>query len=194
MIIPLWIKIVFTLYVAVVVAVYARKYSLSNFLWFSDIALLATVPALWLESSFLASMMAVGVLLPEFLWNAGFFGQLLTGRRLTGLTDYMFDRRIPPYLRALSLFHVFLPVLLLWMVHVLGYSPAAWIAQTFFTWALLPVIYFFTSPEENVNWVFGPGGKPQKAIPPPVYLGLLMIGFPLLVYIPTHFLLLWLFS
>lgn len=192
--IPLWIKIVFTLYVAVVVAVYARKYSLANFLWFSDIALLATVPALWLENSFLASMMAVGVLLPELLWNAGFFWQLVTGRRITGLTDYMFDPRIPLYLRALSLFHVFLPVMLLWMIHLLGYAPAAWIAQTFLAWVLLPVIYFFTSPEENVNWVFGPGGKPQKRIPPPVYLGLLMLGFPLLVYLPTHFLLQWLFN
>ncbi len=192
--IPLWIKIVFTLYVAVVVAVYARKYSLANFLWFSDIALLASVPALWLESGYLASMMAVGVLLPELFWNAGFFGQLLTGRRLTGLTDYMFDRRKPLHLRALSLFHLFMPLLLLWMIHVVGYSPTAWVAQTLLAWVLLPTIYFFTSPEENVNWVFGPGGKPQRRIPPLLYLGLLMLGFPLLVYLPTHFLLQWLFN
>jgi hypothetical protein len=194
MMIPLWIKIAYTLFVAVTVAVYTVKYSLGNFLWFSDIALLTTVPALWLESSLLASMVAVGVILPEVLWNVGFFGQLLTGRRITGLTDYMFDPHKPLYLRALSLFHVFLPVMLLWMIHVLGYAPAAWIAQTALAWVVLPLTYFFTNPEENVNWAFGPGAKPQKRMPPLIYLGLLMIGFPVLVYLPTHLLLQLLFK
>jgi hypothetical protein len=194
MMIPLWIKIAYTLFVAVTVVVYSFKYSLGNFLWFSDIALLTSVPALWLESSLLASMIAVGIVLPEVLWNVSFFGQLLTGRRITGLTDYMFDPNKPLYLRALSLFHVFLPVLLLWMIHVLGYAPAAWIAQTALTWVVLPLTYFFTNPEENVNWVFGPGAKPQKRIPPLIYLGLLLIGFPLLVYLPTHLLLQMLFN
>jgi hypothetical protein len=123
-----------------------------------------------------------------------FFGQLLTGRRITGLTDYMFDPHKPLYLRALSLFHVFLPVMLLWMIHVLGYAPAAWIAQTALTWVVLPLTYLFTNPEENVNWVFGPGAKPQKRISPLIYLGLLLIGFPLLVYLPTHLLLQMLFN
>ena len=90
-------------------AIYATKYSRGNLLWFSDIALLATLPALWFESPFVASMMAVGVLLPEGLWNLSFFGQLITGKRISGLTEYMFDAHKPLYLRALSLFHVFLP-------------------------------------------------------------------------------------
>jgi hypothetical protein len=194
MMIPLWIKIAYTLFVAVTVVVYSFKYSLGNFLWFSDIALLTSVPALWLESSLLASVIAVGIVLPEVLWNVSFFGQLLTGRRITGLTDYMFDPHKPLYLRALSLFHVFLPVMLLWMIHVLGYAPAAWIAQTALTWVVLPLTYLFTNPEENVNWVFGPGAKPQKRISPLIYLGLLLIGFPLLVYLPTHLLLQMLFN
>lgn len=194
MMIPLWIKIAYTLFVAVTVVVYSVKYSLGNFLWFSDIALLTMVPALWLESSLLASMIAVGIILPDVLWNASFFGQLLTGRRITGLTDYMFDPHKPLYLRALSLFHVFLPVLLLWMIHVLGYAPAAWIAQTALAWVVLPLTYCFTDPELNVNWVFRPGEMPLKRMPPLVYLALLMIGFPVLVYLPTHLLLQMLFN
>jgi hypothetical protein len=176
------------------VAVYSVKYRLGNFLWFSDIALVAIVPALWIESSLLASMVAVGVLLPEVLWNVSFFTQLLTGRRITGLTDYMFEPHRPLYLRALSLFHVFLPVLLLWMVDVLGYDPLAWIAQTVLAWIVLPLSYFFTDPVDNVNWVFGPGAKPQNRIPPLLYLGLLMIGFPALAYLPAHLLLQRLFN
>ena len=56
--IPLWLKITYTLFVSSVVPVYWRRYGPANFLWFSDIALLVTVPALWLESPLLASMMA----------------------------------------------------------------------------------------------------------------------------------------
>ena len=187
--IPLWLKLAYTLFVAIIVAVYATKYSRSNFLWFSDIALLSTVPALWFESPFLASMVAVGILLPEILWNLSFFGQLLTGKRVSGLADYMFDARRPLYLRALSLFHVILPPLLVWMVYRLGYEPAALIAQTALAWVVLPLCFWLTDPALNVNWVFGFGNKQQKLMPPLAYLGLLMVGFPVLIYLPTHMLL-----
>ena len=187
--IPLWIKLAYTIFVAITVPVYAVKYSHGNFLWFSDITLLATVAALWLESPLLASMMAVGTLLPDVLWNLSFFGQLLTGKRVSGLTEYMFDPQKPLYLRAISLFHVFLPVLLVWMIARLGYEPTAWIAQTVLAWIVLPLSYWLTDPEENVNWVFGLGGKPQTWMPPLAYLALLLIGFPLLIYLPTHLLL-----
>ena len=184
--IPLWLKLAYTLFVAIIVAVYATKYSRSNFLWFSDIALLATVPALWFESPFLASMVSVGILLPEILWNLSYFGQLLTGKRISGLADYMFDTRRPLYLRALSLFHVILPPLLVWMVARLGYEPEAWIAQTALAWVVLPMCFWFTDPALNVNWVFGFGNKQQKLMSPLSYLGLLMVGFPVLIYLPTH--------
>ncbi len=187
--IPLWIKVAYTVMVLIIVAVYIFKYPLGNFLWFSDIALLVTAVALWLESPLLASMMAVGTLLPETLWNVGFFGQLLTGRRVSGLTDYMFDAGLPRYLRALSLFHVVLPVLGLWLVARLGYDPRALAAQTVLAWVVLLLSYRLTDPKENVNWVFGWGAKPQQRIPPLLYLALLLAGFPALIHFPTHLML-----
>jgi hypothetical protein len=185
--IPLWIKLAYTAFVAATVAVYAAKYPLWNFLWFSDIALLLAVPALWLESSLLASMILLGVLLPEIMWNAAFFWQLVTGRRLSGLVDYMFDRSKPRYLRALSLFHVFLPVLLLWMVARLGYDHRALLWQTVLAWVVLPLTYLLADRKvENVNWVFGWGVRPQTRFHPLAWLGMVMAGFPLLIYLPTH--------
>jgi hypothetical protein len=185
--IPLWIKLSYTAFAVVTVAVYAVKYPLSNFLWGSDIALIATVPALWLESSLLASMMLVGVLLPELVWNAAFFGRLLTGKRLVGLTDYMFDPAKPLYLRAISLFHVFLPLLLLWMVARLGYDSDAFIGQTLLAWVVVPLTYRLADPKvENVNWVFGWTAEPQKLMPPLAYLGVVMVAFPAVIYLPTH--------
>jgi hypothetical protein len=187
--IPLWIKVSYTAFTVVTVAVYLKKYPLWNFLWASDIALIVTVPALWLESSLLASMMVLGILLPEAIWNASFFWRLATGKRLDGLTDYMFDPRKPHYLRAISLFHVFLPLLLLWMISRLGYDTRALIGQTALAWIVLPLTYWLVDPKvENVNWVFGWGARPQTRMPPLAHLALVMIGFPVLVYFPTHLL------
>jgi len=184
--IPLWIKLAYTAIVLVTVAVYSVKYPPGNLLWFSDIALLITTAALWLESPLLASMVAVGTLLPEILWNASFFGQLVSGRRVSGLTDYMFDESLPRYLRALSLFHVVLPVLLLWLIARLGYDARALAAQTALAWVVLPLSYWLTDPKLNVNWVYGWGAKPQQRIPRLLYLALLMAGFAALIHYPTH--------
>ena len=188
--IPLWIKVAYTLMVAVIVPVYLAYYGPANFLWFSDVALVVTGVALWLESPLLVSMMTVGVLLPELLWNVSLFTRLLTGIRVSGLSDYMFDTRIPKWIRALSLFHVVLPVLMLWMVHRLGYDPRALPAQTALAWVILPLTYAVTKPEDNINWVYGPGARPQRQVSPPLYLAFVLIFFPLIVYVPTHLLLL----
>ena len=128
--IPLWLKISHTLFVAVLVPVYWLRYGPANFLWACDIALLVTVVALWRESRLLASMMAVAVLLPELLWNLDFFLRLITGRDVIGLdaTGYMFNPQPPLPVRLLSLFHVFLPPLFLWLVRRLGYQARAGLA------------------------------------------------------------------
>jgi hypothetical protein len=193
--VPLWLKLSYTAFVAVTVVVYVKKYPWWNFLWFSDIALIVAVPALWLESSLLASMMLVGVLLPEAGWNVGFFWRLLTGKRIGGLTDYMFNPANPLYVRTLSLFHVFLPLMLLWMVARLGYDPRALAAQTVLAWIVLPVCYVAADPkQDNVNGVFGWNSTPQTRMHPLAHLGLAMLVFPLLIYLPTHFLMIALFE
>lgn len=186
---PIWLKIAFTIVVSIIVVVYVRKYGPANFLWFSDIALLVAVPALWLESSLLASMMAVSITLLEIAWNIDFFGRLATGYGLFGLSNYMFDRRIPLWIRALSLFHIVLPPLLLWMVYRLGYDKNALIAQTVLAWTVLPITYLLAPPSENINWVRGLRNHPQKKIPAPLYLILLMLMLTFFIYVPTHLLL-----
>jgi hypothetical protein len=82
-----------------------------------------------------------------------------------------------------------MPLVLLWMLNTLGYDPRALLAQTALAWVILPVTYAVTKPEENINWVFGPGGRPQRRLAPGVYLLLVLVVFPLIVYVPTHFLL-----
>ncbi len=184
--IPLWLKIAYTIFVVATVIVYARWWGAGNFLWFSDIALILTVPALWLENALLAGMAALGTLLPDGVWIAGFCSGLITGKPVWGLADYMFSDHKPRYVRALSLFHLFLPVLLVWLIGRLGYDADALIAQTLVAWVVLPLSYRLTDPRDNINWVRGLFGAPQQRIHPLAYLALLMLGFPLLIYLPTH--------
>lgn len=192
--IPLWLKIADTLFVYLIVPIYWRRYGPANFLWFSDVALLLTVPALWLESPLLVSMMALAVALPELAWNIDFFVRLTTGVPLLGLAAYMFDRRIPRFVRSLSLFHVGLPLLLIWLLYRLGYDKRGFIAQTVVAIVILPLSYFFSDPRQNINWVYGFGEKPQTRIPALWFLIFLILLFPLAVYLPTHLVLAKLFG
>lgn len=186
--IPLWLKVAVTLFVCVLVPVYWDQYGPGNFLWFSDIALLLTVPALWLESALLASMSSLAVMVLEVLWIVDFFVKLIAGISVTGLSKYMFDSKISLPVRALSLFHIALPLILFWMVHRLGYDSRALGAQTLLSWIVLPMSYLLTERSENVNWVYGLRSQPQRWMPAPLYVALLMALFPLVIYLPTHFL------
>jgi hypothetical protein len=183
--VPAWLKLGFGVGTPVIACVYARTYGPKNFLWISDVALASTTLAVLTENRLLASMPAVGALPLEVAWNADF----ISGGRLLGLAGYMFDKDLPPGLRALSLFHVALPPTLIWMLRRFGYDRRAFLAQTALTWALLPLTYAVTKPEENTNWVFGPGREPQRRLPPLLYLALEMAVLPAMVFLPTHLLL-----
>lgn len=195
--VPLWLKLAMTAFVAVLVPVYWVHYGPANFLYFCDMALLLTLAGLWLEKPLLISMPAVGILLPQVLWLADFFATL-AGFRLVGLTDYMLDASLPLTLRGLSLFHGWLPILLVWGVMRLGYDKRALGGWTALAWASMLISYFFIpgpSPEtahiaSNVNYVFGPGSTaPQTWMPGWAWLMLLMGALPVVMFAPVHVLL-----
>lgn len=185
---PLWIKIFFTLFVACFIPVYWGYGEAGSFLWFYDVALLATAAALWFELPLLASMTALAVLLPEAAWNIGFFSRAFGRPDLFGLASYAFDAATPRALRALSLVHIGLPVLILWMVHRLGYDRRAFVAQTLFAWALLALSYALAfTPAGDFYWSLGVGKSLARSwLPGGLWLLLAMLAFPVLVYLPTH--------
>ncbi len=192
--IPLAVKLAYTVFVAILVPLYLRFYGPANFLWICDIALLLTVAVLWLDSRFLASMQLIAVLLPSTVWLADFLARLLTGQFLTGWTHYMFRSDVPLTIRGLSLFHAWLPGLLLWVVRRNGYDHRGWMAQTLLTWVVLPVCFLFTDPVRALNGVFGPSGRqPQTWMAPSLWFAQMMVVYPLGVYLPTHLVLLALF-
>ena len=195
-VIPLWIKLAFTAFMAVMIPYYWWAYGPANFLYFCDVAMIITLVALWTESRFLASLQGVGILLPQTLWVIDFALRGLTGTSLLGLADYMYNPSLPLFVRALSSFHGWLPLLLLFMLARLGYDRRALLAQVACGWLLLLVCFFFTAPPPapahdphaavNVNYVFGLGAEVQAWMAPGLWVATLMAVLAVCIYFPTH--------
>ncbi|MFW5973620.1 MAG: hypothetical protein ACOCTG_06475, partial [Bacteroidota bacterium] len=134
--VPNWLKWTYTALVVTLAPIYAAHYGPANFLWFSNIALIVALVGIWIRSRLLIGMMAVAVLIPEMGWNLDFWFQMLTGRELFGFVAYMFDPSYPLWLRALSLFHVPLPFMLLWLVRRCGYDRRALRWQSVAAWVV----------------------------------------------------------
>src|SRR5690606_41616555 len=96
--ITLALALLFTAMTAVIVPIYYREHGPANFLWFSDIALFGMTIALWLESPLIASMMAVGVLLPEAACGVSTCGGPFFGRSASSLAGALLHPLLPPYL------------------------------------------------------------------------------------------------
>jgi hypothetical protein len=191
--VPLWLKIIYSVFLAVLVPVYWFYYGPTNFLYFCDVALILTLIGIWIESPLLISMCAVGIVLPQTIWVIDFFGHFL-GFSLVGMTDYMFkDSSL--FLRGLSLFHGWIPFLLVYLVWKLGYDPRALLAWSALASALILICFFFMPPPNpdpgltpvNINYVWGPNdAAAQTWMPPTAWVAALTVGMPLFLYAPVH--------
>jgi hypothetical protein len=194
--IPTSIKWLYTAFMAVLVPVYWAKYGPTNFLYFCDVALFLTLAGVWTGNRLLISMPAVGILLPQALWCADFLA-MCVGGRITGMTAYMFDGNRSLFLRGLSLFHGWLPFLLLFLVRRVGYDRKAFWAWTISAWVLCVVCFTAMPPAgpehasklvpNNINYVWGfDDAQPQSWMPAKWYLMGWMAALAALIYWPTH--------
>ena len=185
---PLWLKILWTVWLIVWIPIYWRQYGLQNFLLFCDIANLLIGVGLWLESPLVFSWQACSVLLFQTAYTLDLAGALLTGRHIFGGTEYMFDPAVPLMVRLASLFHVVTPPLLPWAIGRLGYDSRGWKLQTLTAWIVVPINYFWR-PEHDVNWARGLFFHEQHLVPGLIYLLAYLLAVPIFVYFPTHLLL-----
>ncbi len=199
--IPAWVRWGYTAFMAVLVPVYWANYGPTNFLYFCDVALFLSLVGVWTGRSLLISMPAVGIILPQILWCADFVAQAM-GLPLLGMTTYMFDENRSLFLRGLSLFHGWLPFLLLFLVRRVGYDARALKSWTAVAWLLCVVSFLWLPPAGavlsdakipvNVNYVWGfDDAKPQAWMAPGLYLAAWMTALAVLVYFPTHWILTW---
>lgn len=187
---------IFAIYLAFLIPVYWRAYGVTAFLSFCDVALFLTFLGIIWVDKVLISMAAIGILLPQAVWIMDFFGAV-TGYPLLGLTTYMLDPKYSVLLRGLSLFHLWLPGVLWHQLYFNGYDSRAFLYWTILAWGLLYLSYRCTKPPGrrhdndmtavNVNFVYGPFLLyPQTLMPAWCWLGLVMVGLPVVVYYPTH--------
>lgn len=161
--IPLWVKVAYTAFMAVLIPIYLKNYGATNFLYFCDVAAIMTLIAIWLESSLLLSAALVGIFIPQMLWVADFMVEVtertgIFGDRdlyLVGMTSYMFNP--PRFLRVLSFFHFWLPFLLVWLCWLVGFDRRGVVLWTICTWVLITVCYVWMpppSPEKDASGAY----------------------------------------
>lgn len=189
--IPLWIKVLWTIWLLFWIPIYWRQYGAQNFLFFCDLGNILICLALWTESALIFSWQACSLLVFQALFIIDLAAATATGKHPIGGTEYMFDPNVPLFIRLLSLFHVVMVPLMLWAIWHLGYDRRGWIYQTVTAWIVVPINYFWR-PGYDVNWARGLFFREQHAIPGLLYLLVYLILVPMLVYWPTHLFLNWL--
>ena len=191
---PLPLKLVYTAFMAVLIPVYLHYYGPTNFLYFCDAVLFLTLAGIWLESALLISICAAGIVLPQIYWCIDFIARAF-GFSLTGMTDYMFDSSRSLLLRGLSLYHAWIPFLLIYLVWKLGYDRRGLLAWTAIAWVLILIAFFFMPPPQpdpgltpvNINYVWGMRDTAaQTWVAPWVWVAGMMIAMPLFLALPTH--------
>jgi hypothetical protein len=182
---PLAVRVAALLWLAVFLTAYWRAYGPANFVHLCDVAVILTCWGLWRASSLLLSTQALSSLVVDLLWNLDLFWRLLFGRHLIGGTEYMWDSSWPMAVRALSLFHLVWPVLLIWSLRRVGYDRRAWLVQSLLA-AVILAASRVVAPEANLNFAqrdpfFGRQWGPAAAHVAFIWLVLVTV-----VYWPTH--------
>jgi hypothetical protein len=172
-------------WVAVWVPTYAMVYGFGNFLHLCDVAVLMTCVGLWRGTPLLLSMPALTSIVIDLMWDADLCWRFVTGRHLVGGTEYMWDTKYALWVRLLSLFHLVLPVLLLWALRRVGYDRRALPLQSavglFFICAAR-----LLGPDANVNFSWRDPLFHQSWGPAPIHVLLIFLGLLVVIYLPTH--------
>ena len=184
---PLWLKAAWTLWTLLWAWAYALYYGPENFLWFCNIANFALTAGLWMESALVFSWQAVSVLLVQVLYTFDVTVRFLFGVFPIGGTRFMFDEALPIEIRLLSLvMHLGTPPLLIYALAKLRYDRRALPLQIGVAAVVLIVSWRFWSPERNLNWAWGPLFKVQTLVAPELYVAIAIVGYALILYLPSH--------
>jgi hypothetical protein len=178
-----WAAIV---WLAIWIPAYWHTWGAINFLHFCDIAIVLTCAGFFFESNLLISSQAVASLLVDATWIADLLWQLIFHRHLLGGTEYMFDPQYPLWVRLLSLFHVALPILLLWAMRRNGYDRRGCALQCAVAFVVC-IASRFCNPALNMNYAFTDPFFHRQWGPAPVHVLATFAFMVFAVYLPTHF-------
>lgn len=132
---------------------YAVVYGLANFLFLCNLSVILVGIGIWTGNRLLLSSQAVAILLVGTVWTADLVSRLVLGRHFLGGTEYMWDPQWPLFTRLLSLYHVVLPPLLVYLLRRLGYDRRGYWLQSAIAIAGVLLGRLF-GPEANINQAF----------------------------------------
>lgn len=178
--------IAFSLWMVFWIPVILWGYGPQNFLWLCNIAQFLVLYSLWTGNRLLLSSQAGTVVMVGIFWTPDFLLGAISGGAWANFTAYMFNPENPLLARATSLYHIFLPVLIVWALHRVGYDRRAPLLQTALAVVVLPATWLLTEAERNINWLTEPMGIEQVWMPDPAFVLLMMFLYPLLLFWPGH--------
>lgn len=181
-------RLLFTMFLIILIPTYLKHYGPQNFLWLSDVGLFTTFFIVWLGSPLLNSICMISIFPIELMWYIDFFVQTITGFNIFGSTDYMFDPQYGLFLRSLSLFHIVVPMMWIWYLLKWGYDKRALTWAIVLIWSVLVATFMCTNPAYNINWVFVPQ-QHNLTIHPVAWLLFMMVASLALVILPMHYIL-----
>lgn len=164
---------------------YVHTWGWTNLLHLCDVAVFLSAAGIWFGNRLLLSSQAVGCAIPGILWALDVGARLLAGRFLLGGTEYMFDARYPLAVRLLSTFHLFLPIILLYAVHKVGYDHRAFALQSAIAGILLAVSRFLSA-DLNMNYAYRDAVWHHAWAPAPVHVFIVLLAIVAGIYLPTH--------
>jgi hypothetical protein len=182
---PNWVRWAALGWIVVWFPAYWRAWGLANFLHLCDLAVFLTCLGVWTNNRLLISSQAVSSLLVDFAWVLDAGWAVVLKRHLIGGTEYLFDSHVALWIRLLSLFHIFLPVFLVWAVWRMGYDRRAWALQT----AIALVTFTacrFTDPATNINYAFRDPFFHRAWGPAPAHIAVILAFVAIVAYLPTH--------
>lgn len=186
---------------------YWRYFGPQFLLWFCCLANVYVLLGCLTQRALWFSLAALAALGPQVLHSVDLAFRLLTQASPSGATDYMFDATRPITVRLLSLFHVWMPVLIVYALRRVGYDQRALAIQTLIASVVVVVSYSMFDPARdtndlmmplvngvpfdrdfNLNWVHAFYDRPEPGIGARRFWSVL-IGYPLVFHIPVHLLL-----
>lgn len=167
---------------------YFRVWGWANLLHLCDVAVILSFVGIWFANSMLLSSQAVASLAPGLLWILDVVWRLVSGHFLIGGTDYMWDSQYPLWVRLLSMFHIALPLVLLWTLRRVGYDRRGFGLQTAIA-AILLIGSRFLAADLNMNYAFRDPVFHRVWGLAPLHLAVTFIPLVGLIYWPTHLLL-----
>jgi hypothetical protein len=167
---------------------YWRTWGALNFLRLCDIAVILSCAGLWSRNYLLVSSQAVSSILPDFVWALDAGWRFFLGHHLIGGTEYLFDSHYPLWIRLLTLYHLVLPLVLLWTLNRIRYDPRGLAVQS----AIAGIVFVasrLAGPVENVNYAFTDPFFHRSWGNASCHLAVIFLFIVLVAYLPTHFLL-----